>query len=173
MLTSQNLGGAPATDKETMAAELAKLSRTELQDMLGVDKTDDRTNEELQKAILAQAFATPRVPAADPAPDAEESAPAGEGGGKKLVDLVDPNSPGAVPDRQHRTEINRTKALLDAMPKRTLYLPQRAPNDKRGQLPPVSCQINDYTYWVPRGVACEVPEEVHRIIIDAGHMVAE
>ena len=38
------------------------------------------------------------------------------------------------------------------------------------QLPPVSVQINDYTYRISRGQSVVVPEEVGRILEESGYL---
>ena len=88
----------------------------------------------------------------------------------QLPDLVGLDSPAirAQLGGLNLRELSATKRALDEQPKVRVRLPQRAPDKE--QLPPVSVQINDYTYRISRGQSVVVPEEVGRILEESGYL---
>lgn len=58
----------------------------------------------------------------------------------------------------------KTKAILDSQPKRSIMIPKGA---KEPEGASETVQINGYTYIIKKGVYVDVPELVAQIIMDA------
>ena len=109
---------------------------------------------------------------------ADEAASLGEAPGatgrmvenpEDLPGLVDMHDPKAGLEPGHRRELQGIKGALDAQPKVPVFIPQRKPKPGEKPLPPVTVQINDWTYQIPRGGMVLVPAEVARLVRDAGY----
>jgi hypothetical protein len=71
-------------------------------------------------------------------------------------------------EAQARTDRMRTKALLDAQPKRKIRLRQ-APNGQP-KLPDAFVGVNGHNFQLQRGIDIDVPETVFELLYEAGEI---
>lgn len=162
----QDQGPPPEGDPqaERNNKPLEDLTKAELQDVArerSVPVPSDATKDEMIRSLRGHGAREdvqppPAAPSAAPEPGKGKLLPVDSAAARRSLSA----------EGVSVSEVQATKAKLDLQEKETIYIPQSASKPK----PPITVQINDYTYQIPRGAPIAVPREVARIAREAGYL---